>query len=727
MRLNRNQVYKRTFSEGKSETLRVIDIGHSEVRLVRVEGYPGTWISLTIHQVNDSKWEETDDPHAPLRATADNELSPFQCQTRDRAYAAIQLLHRKARLEAEARRLATYECLFIHHDRIRLCKEVGEELKTAPNTICRWLLRWWQRGMTRNACLPDVEKMSGKGGCRAVPREACDSTGWPLDPSLHKRIGRAPKTQGRRGIRMTVPIRENILTQGKKLYIDHPNFSIRDAFILWKDQNALPEGRSPTPVAFSKILTRDEEVEKAISRRHLLGRPSKRKPPIRETMHTRVPGPGFRTQMDASPLPVQILNEVTGEIGPNATLFWGLDTYVKGITGFEVSAKPECALTAQITFYNCTRDKVPYCAELGRKIDRSEWPMQGIPEDVVFDRGPFMGPVANLIVDVFGVTIDNTPAYSPQLKADVEAAFGSLMRKVFTKLDDYSPPRAGRKFDGDGNFPPLTLSEIRILVLLFVFEYNSRPLDRLPSPSEAHRKVPITPIGMWNREFDRLNGSGKVISPEDALLAFTQPGEARIHRRGIDFEGLLYVCTANGVEEFQTKLGDRRRPLKIRYDEGNTGRVFVQYRTLSKLGVRLGAVKPHAFHECTLHSDKMDWAGYTFAARREALAAHSTVMQDAHDTHDRNSAALLKEVIAAKQHSQLAGTSPAVSDKSKSKVTEAIEAAEVDRRIVAEAPTTPKPGPNVSATSNPSPPLFVASKNLQALRAARQNQQNINP
>lgn len=725
MRLERNNVYERTNAEGKPELLRVLEIEVDLTMVIRTNPASTTAFSLTPNQLSVDKLKLVDDPFLPLRAVDDDELSPFQISCRDRANAAITHLIQKARREAPKHGMSATRLLFVLRHYFRLTSEVAVELKVPVITIRRWLHRWWQRGMNRNACLPDVEKMSGKGKTRAIPDFLCDEDGWPFDPTLFQPIGKRPTR--RKGIRMTNKIRESILNQGKALYLADKQCSVYGAYIKWKDDVSPPEGRCPHPQAFYDVLKNDPEVRDAITSRRLFGRRKKEKPAIEDSMSSRVPGPGFRFQFDSTPLPIRVLNETTGEVGPKATLYFVLDTKVKGITGFDVGVKPACAQRACSAFVNAATDKVPFCKSFDIVIERSWWPMCVIPEEAVHDRGEWMGPVADILVNVFDVNLDNTPAYSPQLKADVEAAFGSVLRKVFSKLDEYVPPRPGRKLGLDGEFPPLTLREINVLLIWFVLTYNSRPLDRLPTPSEVKREVWTTPTGIWNAEHGRLFGNGKSLTQEEARLAVTKRGKgARIGRTGIMFEGLQFACTAEGLKSWQGKLQDKTHPIKIRYDEDYTDQIHVQVRELNRLGVRTTGVKPHSFVECKLTSDSCRWAGHTFPMLKEALDKHLTTMRPAYDHHEKL-AAKLQHALAVKTTSSQLGkhkdSSPAVAE-----IAAAIEAREADRRIITSGPTASAPQasdqPSTSAVENVSiETVGISARNLAALRAGRKARQ----
>jgi hypothetical protein len=85
------------------------------------------------------------------------------------------------------------------------------------------------------------------------------------------------------------------------------------------------------------------------------------------------------------------------------------------------SPKHKCAQDCFAAPLHATMPKGPFCRDNKVPLDdENEWPMDVVPAHAVHDRGPWMGPVADLLVDVLGVDLSNAPAYSPQLKASVE-------------------------------------------------------------------------------------------------------------------------------------------------------------------------------------------------------------------------------------------------------------------------------------------------------------------
>lgn len=385
---------------------------------------------------------------------------------------------------------------------------------------------------------------------------------------------------------------------------------------------------------FYKVLVEDAAVKAEIKRRGLVGRKPRGGAAETDTMHARVPGPGFCFQGDSTPLS---RIKVKGE---SATLYFASDTFTSGVAGYYVYTGRPRADAHSRCLAHAASDKPSHCSRYNIPITKERWPMAVVPEAWVADRGELIGPIADYMVSSFDIALHNTPAYSPQLKADVEAAFGAMLRDLISKLDDHVTPRPGRLF---AETIELTMHELNALIILFILAYNSRKLPQVPNPSQMGRKVWMSPLGLWNKELDRLNGEGLKFSRHELLLVTTRRKEAKLDEAGILFEGLTYNCPESGVSAFQSDLGGRRKTIKMHYDEDATDRIFIQRKELTRLGV--ATVGPrHEFIECPLDKRDADWAGHTFPAFREAYKQHTEATQGLYDNADETKAALAQGI-----------------------------------------------------------------------------------
>ncbi|MEJ1979045.1 MAG: hypothetical protein WDN49_25890 [Acetobacteraceae bacterium] len=136
-------------------------------------------------------------------------------------------------------------------------------------------------------------------------------------------------------------------------------------------------------------------------------------------------------EIDASPLPVIVLDDETGlPIGrPTITLL--LDRHSRGIPGFDLSWRAEGlrSVTAALRMGMTTKDAL--LAETGIK---GEWPMWGKPGMIVADHARHTratdGKAFKLICKRIGSEPSNTPVLKPWFKGQVER----LMRTFFFRM-----------------------------------------------------------------------------------------------------------------------------------------------------------------------------------------------------------------------------------------------------------------------------------------------------
>ncbi len=710
MILESNRVYAVGLEVGPGQRLRILHAEETCIYGISVDTDHPEPLRIDSTAASLMRWEPTADPWAGLRATHDAEIAQTHRDIRDRANKGLELLLSLAREDSPPGCRAQLRLLDPNH-RYRLIHAAAQQVIVPINSMRRWLNRYWVRGMCRNALLPDVISMSGAGMTRSVPAAACDSRGNPLDPNFYKKPGRAPGNGQRIGTRMTEPVRGSIETLGRRLYLQHPKNSVRDTYAKWKDaEKSIAPSRYPTPQAFYSILVKDPVIAAAIKSRGLVGR----KPSIgaaeSEAMHARVPGPGFCYQGDSTPLPRIRVQ------GQQATLYFASDTYTSAIVGYYCYHGNPSANAHSRCLAHAASEKPSYCKQFGITITDDEWPMQVVPEAWVADRGEMIGPIADYLVSSFHINLQNTPAYSPQLKADVEASFGGLLRGLISKLDDHVQPRPGRRY---GDTIDLTMHELHVLIIRFVLAYNSRKLRRVPTPSQMTREVWMTPLSLWNKEKDRLLGEGRSFTREELLLAKSKRAEAMLTESGLTFQGLTYVCRENGVEALQALLGQRSKRVYIQYVEDSTDQVLIQRKQLRRIGA--ATVGPlHEYVDCMLDSRDAAWAGYTFPAFLEAYRKHTEATQDLYEYHDERRAALSSGIADQKAGNLATPAAPPSRD--------IPDVASSDGTVTIPAPESRTPDPEVVMRSSDRPesstPPALAGPTFSALRRARDRRNN---
>ena len=139
------------------------------------------------------------------------------------------------------------------------------------------------------------------------------------------------------------------------------------------------------------------------------------------TSTAEVPGPGYLYQIDATIADVYLVSEQDrAEIVGRPTMYFVVDVFSRAIVGMYIGLENASWVSAMEALGNAMANKVDYCAEHGIDITPDLWPMQGLPEHIIGDKGEMLGRHVEVLSKAFHVEIQNTPAYRADWKGIVE-------------------------------------------------------------------------------------------------------------------------------------------------------------------------------------------------------------------------------------------------------------------------------------------------------------------
>lgn len=275
-------------------------------------------------------------------------------------------------------------------------------------------------------------------------------------------------------------------------------------------------------------------------------------------------------QMDATIADIFLLSELNRkEIIGRPSIFLAVDTATQIIAGFYIGF--ECGESAALTcLANAAKDKTELCKEFGIHISKNEWPCQGIPSEIIVDKGrEFNGKGIEELSARFGTVIHSLPPFRPDEKSLVERAFGKLNELYKTHLrgkgivEDDAQERWSVDYRAQA---ALTLSEFTKIILTYIIHLNAnkvlRNIDHLPE------NAPRTSAALWlwyaaNGKSSLVNGDAHQLY----ILALPRK-KAKITRRGITHETLCYVpCKACPFG-----IGDT---VVFAYDIQNTKHIYI--------------------------------------------------------------------------------------------------------------------------------------------------------
>lgn len=449
----------------------------------------------------------------------------------------------------------------------QLIREAIQKVGSTKKHVYRYLRRYWQSGMTRNALLPYFHLCGARGkerksgaSKRGRPRYLTQLKGAP--PGIN--VGPAEAEKLRKGYRLFY--RKTAEDGGETLKSAHRR-TLRKFFyagLAPRDGTFVevlpPADELPTFAQFLYWARKGEDVEERLFRINGERKFNLTLRPVLGDSTLMAYGPGSLYQIDATITDFWAVSSLDrARRLARLTTYFVVDTFSHLITGFHAGLENSSFFAAGLALENATADKVAYCAQFGIAIAPEEWPSMGLPEAILADRGELEGHGASNIVNSLGIRVSNTSPYRADMKGIVERTFRSM-----NDLLVHSLPGAVRKPKERGERDPrldaaLTLREYRILLIRSILLHNQRRIEtyRLQPEMIADRVQP-RPTAVW--DWGIVNRSGHLRQADSNILRGNLlPGaKATVTYQGIKYRGLYYACERAMREGWFTRARSSR-------------------------------------------------------------------------------------------------------------------------------------------------------------------------
>ncbi|BDB03257.1 transposase [Clostridium botulinum] len=441
--------------------------------------------------------------------------------------------------------------------------------------------RYWQRGMSKNALLPDYKNSGGKGKDKNLSK---NKVGRPKKANYYGEIVQ--------GINITDDVKIHFKIAIDKYYRNKNKMSLKETYNLmlrdfysdsYVEDNEIKHmvwDKSKTPTYgqfyywFKKlenpkkdILFRESAKEFELKHRAILSN---------STIETN--GPGTRFQIDATIADIYLVSSLNrNRIIGRPIVYAIIDVFSRLITGIYVGLEGPSWIGAMMSLDNMITDKVEFCRKYNIEITEEQWPSKHLPEIIIADRGEFEGYSVENLINNLNVKIENTSPYRGDLKGIVERNF----RTINTRIKHKTPGAIQKEFRerGDRDYrldATLTLDEFTAIIIKMVLYHNNKLIDKYPMEKEMIEDeiVPI-PIKLWRWGIENKKGRLRVVDQERFRLNILPKGKANVSRAGIRFKN-MYYGSKKAIEE-QWFIKSKVRSIEIVYDPRNMNQIYIPY------------------------------------------------------------------------------------------------------------------------------------------------------
>lgn len=575
MLINKNSVYQWIIANKEDpmvKQIRVIFFTEKHVIFVGLEkegSVPNVMpIDDFLNEIDFKNLKKISDPY--LKYIEEDSISEKHKKIRDEAWKIVQYLWIDQ---------LPYPKILFQEYRMKEVIEAAKHFQCSANKIIRVMKKYWQRGMTLNALLPDYDNC-GAPGSKREPGES--KLGRPRNP-----ISDSPLIKG---INIDEPIR-NCIECSLDLYYKGSKPSLTEAYnkmlikffsdrftVNGKEKVKIwGEDRIPSKPQYYYHANQLIDLEKKINDRESLKAFAlkHRNLPSNSTLETF--GPGSTYEIDATTIPLYLVSKTNrNRIIGKPVVYAVIDVYSRMIVGLYVGLEGPSWLGAMMAMDNVVADKVEFCKEYGIEICEEQWPSKYLSETIRADRGEFEGDGPENLRNNLGITIENTAPYRGDLKPIVERRFRTVKEFVRHK----SPGAIQKEFRerGDKDYrlnATLTLREFTEIIIRLVLRYNSSPIKKYPRElALMSEEIQPIPLHIWTWGVANRKGAFLEKDRDIVRLNLFPQAWATITREGIKYKKDLYYSSSEFVENkwFLTRLNER---IKFMYDPRHMDCIYI--------------------------------------------------------------------------------------------------------------------------------------------------------
>lgn len=482
-----------------------------------------------------------------LKAVDENLLTKRAKEMRDRAWEAISSI---IILEPE---------IYDSRERSKYVKNVAEKYQMTEKTIVKYLIRYWIRGKTVNALIPDFYRCGGRGKektntgvKRGRPRKHSDIVG--IGVNIDEEIKRIFRIAINKFYYSSAKYSLTLTYELMRKEYFNDGYRIEDGI---KVPILKPSYEVPTFGQFRYWFNKERNIKHEISSRYSPKKYQQEYRPVLGSSSTDAIGPGSLYQIDATIADVYLVSRFNrAHVIGRPVVYVVQDCFSRIIVGLYVGLEGPSWVGAAMAIANSASDKVKFCREYGVEIKEEEWPVHHLPQAILADRGEMLSENAESLIMNLGITIKNTPPYRADWKPLIERYFKLTNERTKAFLPGAINPdfreRGGRDYRLDAK---LDLQQFtKIIIKCALYHNNHYRMDNYNKDEMmVSDEVEPIPREIWNWGLTNKMGKLRQVNEEVVKLNLMPSDNGVVTAKGIRFKGLYYSSKTCMKEQWFVK------------------------------------------------------------------------------------------------------------------------------------------------------------------------------
>jgi transposase InsO family protein len=409
------------------------------------------------------------------------------------------------------------------------------EQETTKMTLYFLLRRYWQRGQTPNALIRDYKNSGGQGKKRTVtekklgrPRKYTQGVGSSVDEYVEKLF------------RLAI---DNHYLKENKSSVAYAHRRFQDMYKTCFPE--VEESEIPTKAQLIYFFKREYTQIEKIQKRSTAINYKKDIRPLSGTANIHALGPGSRYEIDATIADIYLVSDCERrDIVGRPIVYMVVDVFSRMIAGFYIGFENPSYIAAMQALAMAMTNKIEYCKQYGIEIEQDDWPVSGLPDAILADRGELLGHQIESLESSFSIRIENTPPYRGDAKGVVERYF----RTVQADFKPFAPgvvtantikKRGGNDYRLDAK---LSIRDFKEIILESVLFHNQfKCLAKYDRSADMPTDLITTPLSLWNWGLQNRTGRLRSAS-EDALRVSLFPRvKGTLSELGLCVFGVFYT------------------------------------------------------------------------------------------------------------------------------------------------------------------------------------------